>query len=89
MHERHSIWPKLGDAEQVGIFDALLRQRPLESSGMLGKGAVLYYKNTGLRYFNTVTLARHFAGSMELQSQAHARHYSGWCHASGTPCTAY
>jgi Eco57I restriction-modification methylase len=56
MEERNGIWPKLGDEQQAEIFTAIRKQRTLEESRMLGKGAVLYYKNTGLRYFNTVTL---------------------------------
>jgi len=54
--ERHAIWLKVRGRKELEIFARLRQARRLGESGVLGKGQVLYYKNTGLRYFNTVTL---------------------------------
>jgi hypothetical protein len=55
MTTRKGIWPKVrGIAERV-VFDQLSANPTLISTGYLSTGDVLYYKNTGLRYFNTVT----------------------------------
>jgi hypothetical protein len=56
MSERNHIWPKVRGKEEQAIFRTLQALMRLGESRVLGKGAVLYYKNTGLRYFNTVSL---------------------------------
>jgi hypothetical protein len=38
------------------ILGKIFRFRSLDKSNMLGPGSLLYYKNTGIRYFSTVTL---------------------------------
>jgi hypothetical protein len=53
---RFMIWPKIVSKEQLGVFEQLGTNRALEGSGVLGTGSCLYYKNTGIRYFNTVSL---------------------------------
>ncbi len=52
---RKWIWPKLrGEAEKT-VMQKLQRHPSLVSSGALSGTSKLFYKNTGLRYFNTVT----------------------------------
>lgn len=53
---RHNIWPKIRGQQCLDIFQKMLAFSSLAQSNMLGPGARLYYKNTGIRYFNTVTL---------------------------------
>jgi len=53
---RRIIWPKLKGKIEASVFTKLRSHKTLASSGMLTNGEKLYYKNTGLRYFNTVTL---------------------------------
>ena len=53
---RRNIWPKLNGKHGADIFARLRGHNTLVMSGLLGHGEKLYYKNTGLRYFNTVTL---------------------------------
>ena len=53
---RRNIWPKLKGKIEADVFARLRSHKTLAASGMLGSGEKLYYKNTGLRYFNTVTL---------------------------------
>jgi hypothetical protein len=56
LNKRNSIWPKVkGQIHQL-IFNKMLSKKSLIESQMLGSGSRLYYKNTGIRYFNTVTL---------------------------------
>ena len=54
MQRRNAIWPKV-EGDGVSVFNKLACMKPLKDSGLLGNGAALYYKNTGLRYYNTVT----------------------------------
>jgi hypothetical protein len=56
MTERKNIWPKVCGEIEAAIFSRLRNLRRLVQGGVLGRGGLLYYKNTGLRYFNTVTL---------------------------------
>ena len=56
MAERHEIWPKIRGKSELAVFTKLRTAKRLGETGVLGSGSVLYYKNTGLRYFNTVTL---------------------------------
>lgn len=53
---RSKLWPKysphLGDV----VFTKMLTQAPFKNSDAAKGNALLYYKNTGLRYFSTVTL---------------------------------
>src|SRR6266487_1536535 len=56
LSNRHNIWPKLHGCIELDIWNRMQAFRTVKESGMLGSGAVLYYKNTGIRYFNTVTL---------------------------------
>ena len=56
LHKRNGIWPKLRGPIHFAIFLKLLTQMSLARSQMLGTGSALYYKNTGIRYFSTVTL---------------------------------
>ena len=53
---RNNIWIKATGKLNLDVLIKILSYRPLNRSQMLGTGASLYYKNTGLRYFNTVTL---------------------------------
>jgi hypothetical protein len=53
---RKDAWPKTRGSLEAQILQKMTRYRSLAQSGFLGGGAHLYYKNTGLRYFNTVTL---------------------------------
>jgi hypothetical protein len=52
---RRNIWPKVRDSIEKSLLGRIKALTPLEQK-MLGAGSTLYYKNTGLRYFNTVTL---------------------------------
>jgi Eco57I restriction-modification methylase len=55
MTHRKGVWPKVrGDAE-LTVFEKLGANSSLVSVGVLVAGSFLFYKNTGLRYFNTVT----------------------------------
>ncbi|MBI2864012.1 MAG: Eco57I restriction-modification methylase domain-containing protein [Chloroflexi bacterium] len=54
--QRRSIWPKVHGAVERSILTKMLSMPPLAESHILGQGLSLYYKNTGIRYFNTVTL---------------------------------
>lgn len=54
--ERNNIWPKVCGEIEEEIFAKLRALKRLVEGGVLGGGECLYYKNTGLRYFNTVTL---------------------------------
>jgi hypothetical protein len=53
---RHTIWAKVRGSVEASILQKMLQTQRLAEAQMLGKGAQLFYKNTGLRYFNTVTL---------------------------------
>jgi len=53
---RHECWPKLRGHRESAAFRRLQLHPTLGASGLLKSGDVLYYKNTGLRYFSTVTL---------------------------------
>src|SRR5262249_3275361 len=54
--ERRRAWPKVRAGLEQAIFERLRSFPPLRDCELLGAGSLLYYKNTGLRYFNTVTL---------------------------------
>jgi hypothetical protein len=56
LETRKSLWPKTRGHPEMAIYKKLAGFPSLATTGMLGRGAKLYYKNTGLRYFNTVTL---------------------------------
>ena len=56
LETRKSIWPKIRGQTETAKLKKLAGFPSLATTGMLGRGAKLYYKNTGLRYFNTVTL---------------------------------
>ena len=53
---RNSLWPKTRGASEQEIFEQLATAPTLDEQKALIGGGKLYYKNTGLRYFNTVTL---------------------------------
>jgi hypothetical protein len=53
---RNRIWPKINGQIQAAIFEKVMRLPFSIASLAQGSGGSLYYKNTGLRYFNTVTL---------------------------------
>jgi hypothetical protein len=52
---RRSIWPKTRGSIEHTLMNQLLAYPSLVSSGALNGNGKLYYKNTGLRYFSTVT----------------------------------
>ena len=54
--DRKNSWPKLRGEIESNIFQRISSLKPLRKSGLIGGGGKLFYKNTGLRYFNTVTL---------------------------------
>jgi hypothetical protein len=56
MKNRHEIWPKIRGAQELALFAALAACKRLGETGVLASDSVLYYKNTGIRYFSTVTL---------------------------------
>ena len=56
MKHRHNIWPKVKGSTEKEVFVKMSRFPTLAESNAFGGGEVLYYKNTGIRYFNTVTL---------------------------------
>ena len=56
VQSRNCIWPKARGSSEHSVLARMLVRRPLGESRMLGLGSNLYYKNTGIRYFNTVTL---------------------------------
>lgn len=56
MTERNNIWPKVRGEIEASIFAELRSLKRLMQGGVLDGSEFLYYKNTGLRYFNTVTL---------------------------------
>jgi hypothetical protein len=53
---RHSLWPKIMGNREKAVFMKFSHLPTLAESGALVGGEALYYKNTGIRYFNTVTL---------------------------------
>ena len=55
LSNRRSIWPKTRGTNERSLMNHLLKYPSLVSSGVLRGNARLYYKNTGLRYFSTVT----------------------------------
>ncbi len=55
LSNRRSIWPKTRGTSERSLMGHLLKYPSLVSSGALKGNARLYYKNTGLRYFSTVT----------------------------------
>lgn len=56
MSERNNIWPKVCGEIEAAVFARLRNLKRLMQGRVLGGSDFLYYKNTGLRYFNTVTL---------------------------------
>jgi len=56
LNKRKSIWPKIKGKFERRIFQKMLTYRKIIENDVLGIGAKLYYKNTGIRNFNTVTL---------------------------------
>jgi hypothetical protein len=54
--KRKNIWPKVKGITERAVFSKVSGFRTLGELGVLSGGEVLYYKNTGIRYFNTVTL---------------------------------
>ncbi|MEO8118311.1 MAG: hypothetical protein ABI606_03180 [Rhodoferax sp.] len=55
MRRRKGVWPKIRGEAELAVFAKLQASSSLVSTGKLSAGSLLYYKNTGLRYFNTVT----------------------------------
>ena len=53
---RNDLWPKIQGQIAKSITDKFGQTQILALSGRLKGSAELFYKNTGLRYFNTVTL---------------------------------
>ena len=88
MKGRNSIWPKIRGSLEKAVFSKITGMPTLAGSGALVGGEVLYYKNTGIRYFNTVTLRppkcwingkatsssreTHLSASRETKSAVHA-----------------
>ena len=88
MRGRNSIWPKIKGSREKAVFSKIATMPTLVESGALVGGEVLYYKNTGIRYFNTVTLRppkcwingkaasssreTHLSASRETKSAVHA-----------------
>lgn len=56
LSKRNNIWPKVKGQQFHDIFYRMMDFPTMAQSGMLGSGARLFYKNTGIRYFNTATL---------------------------------
>ncbi len=56
IEDRNNIWLKVREKQERSILYKLFQQKCLSESQMLGVGEFLYYKNTGIRYFSTVTL---------------------------------
>ena len=54
--DRCSAWPKSEAGPESSIYQKMRTFATLGNSEYLGNGTKLYYKNTGLRYFNSVTL---------------------------------
>jgi hypothetical protein len=54
--ERRHSWPKVRAGLEQAVFERLRRFPALRDCELLGGEGLLFYKNTGLRYFNTVTL---------------------------------
>ena len=52
---RKSIWPKVRGSKENAVLQKLNSHPSLVAAGALTNGSKLFYKNTGLRYFNTVT----------------------------------
>ena len=52
---RKSVWPKTYGADENKLMLDLMRHSSLVGTGALNGEGRLYYKNTGLRYFSTVT----------------------------------
>lgn len=55
MSHRKGVWPKIRGKAELAVFKKLGANPSLVSTGVLVPGGLIYYKNTGLRYFNTVT----------------------------------
>ncbi|HHT9139077.1 MAG TPA: Eco57I restriction-modification methylase domain-containing protein [Candidatus Wunengus sp. YC60] len=53
---RNDLWPKIQGQIAKSIADKINQTQILAANGRLKGFAELFYKNTGLRYFNTVTL---------------------------------
>jgi hypothetical protein len=53
---RRDIWPKVEGELANKVFLKMLQQPNVKERVLLFGDAYLFYKNTGLRYFNTVTL---------------------------------
>lgn len=53
---RNSIWLKARGSTEKAMLNKMYKFNSLASSKMLGSDSKLYYKNTGIRYFSTVTL---------------------------------
>ncbi|HEX4134511.1 MAG TPA: SNF2-related protein [Bryobacteraceae bacterium] len=53
---RRGAWPKVGTSLEAGILERCYAIHTTVGTLSAGTGALLYYKNTGLRYFNTTTL---------------------------------
>lgn len=53
---RNGIWPKVRGAAEAELVRHLANFKPLNGTLMLGGADEIYYKNTGLRYFNSATL---------------------------------
>ena len=56
LSNRHNIWPKTRGKLHWSVITKMLDSESMEDMRMLGDGAQLFYKNTGIRYFSTVTL---------------------------------
>ncbi len=53
---RKGAWPKLNSSLELSILEKCYRKEAAPLGAVaIGSGKLLYYKNTGLRYFNTVT----------------------------------
>jgi hypothetical protein len=55
VNDRKAIWPKVQGQVEWEVFKKMQTFPSLVSTGKLSTGSKLFYKNTGLRYFNTVT----------------------------------
>ncbi|OYT92364.1 MAG: SAM-dependent methyltransferase [Burkholderiales bacterium PBB3] len=53
---RNGIWPKVRGPVEANLIRCLQKFKPLNATKMLGGGDAIFYKNTGLRYFNSATL---------------------------------
>ena len=53
---RNDLWPKIQGKIAKSVADKISQTQILAANGRLKGSAELFYKNTGLRYFNTVTL---------------------------------